>query len=310
MGMGKHRVIGVIALGIAGTALLATPAVGPAGLVAQYRFDSAASPGADTGNVAPAADGSFVGTAGHLPGASNTPGGASSGAMATGAATTNGGDYLNAGDATKAENLSSLTITLWVNLREAPANADRLLSKLVTGANRSGLDLLYVNSGSDQHQLHFANFSNDIDGVDDSGLHTKSTNSFLSTAQGWQFVAVTYDPTETDSGNRPNGTVRFFNGTETVVVALKRTTAALGAYYGSAAAQGDTSNTAPLAIGALPAVTTSSRSPNAWFDDVRIYDETLDASAIEAIRLQNLPEPASLGLIGLAVGGLMRRRRR
>ena len=49
---------------------------------------------------------------------------------------------------------------------------------------------------------------------------------------------------------------------------------------------------------------------NGLIDDVIMFDEALDAAAINDVRLNSIPELGSFGLIGLAGLGLMLRRRR
>jgi hypothetical protein len=50
------------------------------------------------------------------------------------------------------------------------------------------------------------------------------------------------------------------------------------------------------------------RTPNGWFDDVRVFSSVLTAAELESVRAANIPEPAALA--GLAVAGLALARRR
>lgn len=43
------------------------------------------------------------------------------------------------------------------------------------------------------------------------------------------------------------------------------------------------------------------RTPPILLDDVRVYDGLLTASEVEAVRASNIPEPATLGLIGVGI---------
>jgi hypothetical protein len=63
-------------------------------------------------------------------------------------------------------------------------------------------------------------------------------------------------------------------------------------------------NTEPFKVG-------GSGVPPSWVDDIRIYDQVLTAPQIEAIRLENLPEPSGgILLLTLSLEALCRRSRR
>jgi len=59
-----------------------------------------------------------------------------------------------------------------------------------------------------------------------------------------------------------------------------------------------------LTIGAFERSGEVSKFYDGYIDEVRVYDEALDAAAIQAL----VPEPATIALLGL--GGLLLRRRR
>lgn len=255
-----------------------------AALLLRYSFDEASTgttAALDSG-TGTAANGSFVNSATRT--GATFPG--SVGALNTDFADA-AGTWLSGGDANKLDSLDAMTITAWVNFREAPATNDRLISKLLANSSTTftGFDLRMNGSG----QMGFAQSNN-------SGLTTAFSSSAISTAQGWQFIAVTYDGT---------GSVRFYTGTETAAATQLGTTVAQAFVD-----VGD--STADFRVGGT-AATSSDRSPRAWFDDVRVYDTALDSAgvgAIEAVRQANVPEPAGVALLAAAAGLLASRRRR
>jgi hypothetical protein len=65
----------------------------------------------------------------------------------------------------------------------------------------------------------------------------------------------------------------------------------------------------PIKLGGYSG-TTESRTPGMLIDDFRIYNTALDSAALEAIRLETIPEPATIALLaaGAVVAQFKRRR--
>ncbi|QNN21699.1 LamG domain-containing protein [Planctomycetales bacterium ZRK34] len=209
--------------------------------------DSGLSNGAST-----AADGSYVNDAAAT---TDTPFGFSTGAMDT-----NGGteDYATGGDADKLDNLGSLTITAWVNFQSTPDGNDRIVSKLFNNSGPlTGWDFRMANSG-------FLGFSE----LNATGFNTTQSAGSISTGPGWQFIAVSY--------NAGSKSATFYSGAEAAAVASLG-----GSSNGAFSVPGDT--TADVRVGST-AGSSSDRSPDALFDDVRVYAGALSGSQIETVR--------------------------
>ncbi|MDA3874500.1 MAG: PEP-CTERM sorting domain-containing protein [Kiritimatiellae bacterium] len=112
----------------------------------------------------------------------------------------------------------------------------------------------------------------------------------------WVFLAVTYDSTITEGEN-----VFFYLGNEVSSVIQSDTGTQTGSIIAS---------TQHLEIGGTPA-TSNDRTPSAFFNDVRIYDQALSLEELESIRGVAIPEPGTwaLMLVGLT-GALALGRRR
>ena len=112
----------------------------------------------------------------------------------------------------------------------------------------------------------------------------------------WLFVATTYDGT--------SGDLTFFTGTEGgAATQLGSVFAALSPF------QIETTN-GRFYVGKTEAAPTADTSLEGFIDDVRIYDSALDLTALDAIRLENLPallsgatipEPTSFSIAMLAL---------
>lgn len=284
------------ALSVSFLLALATPLHGQT-LLLQYDFDDSASPATDSG-AAPAAPGTLVATgsaSGFVSG--NSPSGTGS-VFSTGDGNNN---YLTTataatpdgaiGDIAKLDGLSSFTLTLWVNLQTVALN-DRFMSDggAPVTPTINGFDF-YM--GAPTSGISASNFQLTL------SVNGTSINSSVNTgaANQWVFFAVTYDGTLTASN------VSFYRGTPSSNAAQLGTTVSL-----NKGTVGD--NTVPFQV-AGTSQSASDRTATGFFDDVRVYSGVADAAFIEAVRLENIPEPSTLLALlgGTAFLGLVRRRR-
>ena len=275
-----------------GLALLVAAPNGAAALVLRYDFDDSSNPTADSG-TGTAAPGTLIGGDNFT---TNTPSGTGK-AYSTGAGndayvtTGTTGNPDTANHPIKLNQLTAFTLTLWVNLRATPATNDRLVSDWNTGINQ-GFDFrinTVVSSAAFQLVLN----------VDD-GSAASMTGANAANAganQAWTFLAVTYD------GSLTANNVHFYTGAAAVAVSQLGDTTTIN--------KGAAANTATdFQVGGT-AASSSDRSPSAFFDDVRVYDEVLDSTALNGVRAANVPEPGVSALVTAgAIGCLGRRRRR
>jgi VCBS repeat-containing protein len=244
--------------------------------VLRYGFDEASSGTAaalDSGQ-APTADGTFAGLATRTGG---TPGGATAGALDL-TAGTNANSYVTAGDTDKVDNLTAMTVTLWINLRGTPQDGDRLVSDRppwspTPPAGTKGWDwhvsrsingsLPTANTFSLQFEMYASQGTS-------SGAQGQIVDGF-SANQRWTFLVLSVGA---------DGTVKVYQGNEATAVTQ----------YGSAifSYRIGGPNTADLRIGGTAFEPTTDHTPPAWFDDVRIYDHPLSVADIESVRLDGL----------------------
>jgi hypothetical protein len=263
--------------------LMASAPAAHSALLLHYTFDGGTSPVTDSGTGSPA-PGTLIGAGSSL--VTNTPSGSGFAFRTTGS-----NSYVTTGTTAspdtgtvpaKLNGLTSFTITTWVNFASIPSTNDRLVSNWTTSG---GFDFRIGTAGASDFQLYLT-----VDSENSVG----SIN--FSTLNSWVFLAVTYD------GTTGTNNVKFYNASQSTAVGqfgltLSNTAGTLGA------------SGADTQVGGSPA-TTNDRSPNATFDDVRIYDEVLSLSQLEAIRMATVPEPSALLLSGFAgLCGLLRRRR-
>ncbi len=279
---------------IAALALTTAAPASAATLLLRYNFDEAAS-GATTalnqgGSVGSAGDGSFSTNATRT---ASTPGGASLGALdLTGnSAQTN---YVGpSSDIDGLDTLSTLTITTWLNLRgPALGGSDGIISDRnhTTGPFGSGWAFFFYTSSPSDYTLSLA-----VGGANTAAAPAYTTASNNS----WVFVAVTWD-----GGSGP-GAVNFYRGTESGGTTLLGPATSSAGSLASPTAQ----NAVSLRVGQLSDYAPDATAPM-YLDDIRVYSGVLTLSQLEQVRLENLPEPASLALLGAGVAMFMGRRRR
>ena len=104
--------------------------------------------------------------------------------------------------------------------------------------------------------------------------------------------------------NGTTGAVDFFVGDDQLDSALFMLSAATVSPFGDH--MGTTGqNTVEFRVGGTAAVT-SDRTPNAWFDDMRVYNQALGVSDLDLIRKENLvPEPSGCVLLIAGAAALL-----
>lgn len=187
---------------------------------------------------------------------------------------------------TALQGLSQYTVTTWVRVNETlntvPPNTPDVPDNAWNFSAGSG-----TSGGENGQNLWF--WGGNIVGHDGANQRDVGPLPESEHLDAWKFVAFTFDAgtgtsyvgSETDPALQRGSASGFFNPSPSTPTQLE-----VGG------------STIQWGVNALPAA----------FADVRVYDTALSAVEIEAIRLEAVPEPASLGL--LALGGLALARRR
>jgi hypothetical protein len=254
-----------------------------------YNFDEGTdTTAADSGTGTPA-PGTLVGATWTT----NTPHNHSPAAVDSSGAATGNLKYVTGGDVDKIDGLSQFTLTTWLNMQATPSGNRRILAKQDGGAfdgfswnvsdpgngatrSASAFGMRLFVGGSTA--FAFDPIPSDPDFVVDAD-------------NKWAFVAVTYDGTLTSNNTN------YYAGSENgVVTLLATTTVNAGTVNPTAAA---------FNIGHTDAAPTSNTSLPGFVDDARVYGSVLSLADLETVRLENIPEPLSSLLLGLALFGVI-----
>ena len=265
--------------------LAAIAAIGPSLAVGapllQYTFDETSGDAIDYG-TAPQTNAALLGGATR---SANTPSGTGFSLDLRDDAAT----YAHAleGDAADLDGLGALTLSTWLNVEAYTSGNNRLSAKQAAGAfgGFSWNMNATPNSGAvgpDNFRLGLFVGNNVSSGGSDfaAGFSTDDVDAH----DKWVFLAVTYDGTQA-----ANNTKYFIGGVNTPVTQLGSdlTLAQLTVEGG----------TALFGVGYTDAAPAADTSVIGYQDDVRVYGTALTLAELEAIRLENIPEPSSVVLL-------------
>ena len=235
-----------------------------AALLLKYNFDEASGNALDSSGTGIAADAVLFNLAART---TNTPSGTGKALDVTlGGAFTN---YAYAFTGTNKLNvaLTNLTLTTWINVQGFITNGDRIMGNVNnTASATSGFDFAF-NSTVTPAAAILTFRKNGTGGG-------SPANATVNVSDRWVFVAMVYNGVN----------VSYFTGTVASAVAQLGTSVAL-----SGSINTSTNN---FQVGATPA-STADRTPPAWFDDVRVYDDALSSAQLETIRQAVLPTGAA-----------------
>jgi hypothetical protein len=241
-------------------------------LLLHYSFDEAppgsAAPAADTGANTPA-PGTFQNGAIRV---STTPGNASPSALWLPNANSRLSTLL---DVDKINALPTLTITMWINVQSFHPGYNVLMSDAPSSPIPAGQGGWVWRARGPGGALAPTSFEADFIPVypdTGSSLFDTFISPIYNASNTWLFLAVTLD----------GSSVNYYAGNESSLPAPYSYH-----YIGWPALTNDT----PFILGAAEGA--SDQSPDIFLDDIRIYDTPLDSAALNAIRLANLPDPAT-----------------
>ena len=256
-----------------------------AAILVHYKF--AEGSGSTTGNAGTQGNGldlTFQADgSGRVPGfSSDTPAGLGYSLDNTSVVGTDGGKAVTSNPLSALPSLTEATVTGWYKLQNY-GYLSRLLNRAANdiAGGGGGWALYFLEDGKLTLQVVSTNYGSD--------------NNW-GTLDQWYFFAVTFQ-----SSILPEAKVSFYRGSTTTSA-------------GFVASANSQNNFLPGAFDQYP-LTVAGRhgSFNRGLDglmyDVRIYDEVLTPAQIEGIRNSAIPEPVTLGLIGIGAVAMMLRRR-
>lgn len=166
---------------------------------------------------------------------------------------------------------SAFTISGWLNMSSWTSGTSVFRNNSGTDPSAVGINLLLTSSGGNNLQL----------GVNNGAAANFTTTSYGGTTGQWMFFAITWD----------GSTITFYRGDSSSL-----SSGETFAYTGGVA----NNLVNAFALGNTQAAA-NNRPLNGLMDDFRIYDNSFDATGINAIRLAAIPEPSQALLL---LGGL------
>lgn len=252
----------------------------PAALIAWYKFDEGSgSSTANSGTAGSSGNLSFQGSATFSPAGESPAGTGYSLDNRTGSTMGgSGGGAQTAASFDALDSLTAMTITGWYKSDGAIAGLARLVDRADASVG-AGQWSLYFDPTPGRLQLNLG------------GTTFFNTSGDYWVTNTWMFFAVRFIG---------GSSVSFFVG-DTATSATLLTSAG-----GTVPADlGD--GTKKLTVGNRENL---GRAFKGFLDDVRIYDEAISDTGIEDIRVAGIPEPGTIGLLGLSAAVLMVFRRR
>jgi hypothetical protein len=240
----------------------------------RYTFDEGSGQALDSG-TAPLTPGDLLGGATR---STDTPGGFSPFAVDF----TNETPYAHVleGDASDLDGLGQLTLTTWLKVNTYTAGNNRLSAKQNGGANFDGFSW-NMNATPNSGTVGPDNFRLGLFLGGSAGFASVFSNDDVGAVE-WTFLAVTYDSA--------SGAVNFYSGGVNTPVTQVGTTLTANAGVIDAL-------TARYGVGFTDAAATANTSVIGLQDDVRVYGAALDVTSLDAVRLQNVPEPSSAAIL-------------
>jgi hypothetical protein len=289
---------GFVPLFLGCAAVLAASAPGRAQVtpLLQYTFDEPSGAALDTGTPPPA-DGTLQGGAVRT---TNTPSGSGFAVDLITNEATGGYAHVNtAGDVPKLDGLGQFTLSTWINLDDPGSGSDRLMSKQAGDSPLFSGFMWNINNPTAGGTRANGDVNSGLFVGGSTGFAFATSDADVNLLDHWVFLAVSYD------GTLAADNTRFYVGDLDSPVTQLGSVRTINA---GTTADADTR----FGVGFTDAAPTADTSANGLYDDVRVYGSALDATALDAVRLQNVPEPASLlgvmllGGMALARGGRRR----